>query len=82
MASMTIRNLDDRLKAKLRLRAASHDHSMEDEVRDILRAALSDPEPGGATLVDAIRARIAPLGGVDLDQPPREAIRNPPDFGS
>jgi plasmid stability protein len=81
MASMTIRNLDDRLKAKLRVRAASHGHSMEDEVRDILRAALSDPEPGGATLVDAIRARIAPLGGVDLDQPPREAIRNPPEFG-
>ncbi len=41
MASITIRNLDDALKRKLRLRAAHRNRSMEDEVRDILRTALS-----------------------------------------
>lgn len=39
MASITIRNLDDRLKARLHLRAAHHSRSMEDEARDILRTA-------------------------------------------
>jgi len=41
MASMTIRDIDDSLKARLRLRAAKHGRTMEDEARDILRAALS-----------------------------------------
>ncbi len=34
-----------------------------------------------ADLAAAIRARIAPLGGVDLEIPPREPMREPPDFG-
>jgi antitoxin FitA len=75
MASMTIRDIDDSLKARLRLRAAKHGRSMEDEARDILRAALSAQAPRGRTLVDSIRARIEPLGGVDLEIPPREPIR-------
>ncbi|MCA1968672.1 MAG: plasmid stability protein, partial [Rhizobium sp.] len=41
MASITIRNLDDGLKQRLRLRAATHGRSMEDEARDILRSTLS-----------------------------------------
>jgi plasmid stability protein len=41
---MTIRNLDDGLKKRLRIRAAAHGRSMEDEARDILRAALSTGE--------------------------------------
>jgi plasmid stability protein len=77
---MTIRNLDERLKARLRVRAAMHGRSMEDEARDILRVALALEPEGGQGLVDAIRARIAPLGGVDLESPPREAVRPPPDF--
>ena len=40
MATMTIRNLDDELKARLRLRAARHGQSMEEEARSILRSAL------------------------------------------
>jgi plasmid stability protein len=75
MASMTIRDIDDSLKARLRLRAAKHGRSMEDEARDILRAALSAQAPRGRTLVDSIRARIEPLGGVDLEIPSREPIR-------
>ena len=40
MASMTIRNLSDDIKQRLRIRAAEHGHSMEEEARTILRAAL------------------------------------------
>ncbi|MDP3288256.1 MAG: plasmid stabilization protein [Methyloversatilis sp.] len=82
MATMTIRNIDDRLEARLRTLAARSGRSIEDEARDILRAALSDvPEPR-TSLYEAIRARIEPFGGVELDLPPREAIRTPPDFSS
>lgn len=31
-------------------------------------------------LAEAIRARFAPLGGVELELPPREPMRDPPDF--
>jgi len=82
MATMTIRNIDDQLKARLRVQAAIHGRSMEDEARDILRAALSvEPARGGA-LVEAIRARIDPLGGIDLELPARELMREPPELGS
>ena len=80
MATMTIRNIDDRLKAKLRIQAASHGRSMEDEARDILRIALSAATPSGQSLVDAIRAKVVPLGGVELEIPPREEIRTPLDL--
>jgi plasmid stability protein len=82
MASMTIRNIDDQLKARLRVQAALHGRSMEDEARDILRAALSVEPSRGASLIAAIRARIAPLEGIELEQPVREAIRVPPEFHS
>jgi phosphopantothenoylcysteine decarboxylase/phosphopantothenate--cysteine ligase len=44
MASLTVRQLDDKLKTLLRLRAARHGRSVEDEVRTILRAA-AEAEP-------------------------------------
>lgn len=80
MASLTIRKLDDPLKARLRVQAAVHGRSMEEEARMILRAALSlEPvEPGN--LADAIQARFAPYGGVEFELPPREAMRDPPTF--
>ena len=82
MATMTIRNLDDDLKALLRLRAARHGHSMEEEVRSILRAALARrvEDDSGEALYSAIRARVEPLGGVELVLPEREPQRDPPDF--
>src|SRR5246500_491831 len=46
MASLTVRQLDDALKKRLRLRAARHGRSMEDEVRVILRQAAEQTEPG------------------------------------
>ncbi|MBK8070309.1 MAG: plasmid stabilization protein [Rhodanobacteraceae bacterium] len=77
MASMTIRNIDDRLKARLRVQAAQHGRSMEDEARDILRAALSAEPARTPSIVDAIRARIEPLGGVNLEIASREPSREP-----
>lgn len=80
MAAVTIRDIDDELKARLRVRAALHRRSMEEEARDILRTALSVEPDRGVSLYDAIRARVMPLGGVDLESLPREIIRTPPDF--
>ncbi|PTB19152.1 plasmid stabilization protein [Trinickia symbiotica] len=83
MASMTIRNIDEQLKSRLRVQAARHGHSMEDEARDILRAALSTEGEGSQNnLIESIRRRITPLGGVDLELPAREAIRDRLDFGA
>ena len=79
MASMTIRNLDEKLKALLRIQAAKHGRSMEDEARDILRSALSTT-PSRESLVKSIRRRMEPLGGVELQIAPRESIREPPGF--
>ena len=79
MASITIRNLDEALKVKLRVRAAQRNHSMEDEARDILRAVLAH-EPQTENLADAIRRLIEPLGGVELAEPPHGPIPEPPDF--
>jgi plasmid stability protein len=77
MASMTIRNLDEKLKARLRMQAAKHGRSMEDEARDILRSALSTGSARTATLAKSIRRRIEPLGGVELQIAPREPMREP-----
>ncbi len=80
MASITIRNLDDTLKSRLRIQAAVHGRSMEDEARDILRSALSREPARRGSLAASIRARFAPLGGVDLPSVAREPMRAPPSF--
>ena len=79
MASITIRNLDDEVKTKLRVRAATNGRSMEEEVRTILREVVGR-ESQPVNLAQAIRARVAPLGGVELDLPAREPMREPPEF--
>ena len=55
MASITIRNLDEAVKRKLRLRAAQRNRSMEDEARDILRAAVAEASAPPGNLADLIR---------------------------
>ena len=80
MASITIRNLNEPLKARLRVQAARHGRSMEDEARDILRTALNHEPAPPPNLAAAIRARFAPLGGIELPETPREKMREPPDF--
>ena len=78
MSTITIRNLPDDLKSRLRLAAAAHGHSMEEEVRAILRRVLTaKPAPSGG-LGDRIHSRFAKLGGVDLELPQRrERVRKP-----
>ena len=79
MASITIRNLDDGVKTRLRVRAASNGRSMEEEARVILREAV-DREAEPENLASFIRECFAPFGGVDIEMPPREPMREPPDF--
>ena len=77
MASITIRRLPENTKRRLRLRAARNGRSMEQEVREILQAALSRAEPQPIDLAEAIRRRFAPFGGVELEIPAREPIPEP-----
>lgn len=80
MATMTIHGLDDSIKARLRIQAAMHGRSMEDEARDILRIALSQQPVATPCLVTSIRPKIEAVGGIDLALPEREAIRDVVDF--
>ena len=79
MASITIRNLDDDVKSRLRVRAASKGRSMEQEVRLILRDAVGR-KPTSTSLAHIIRAHFGPSNGVDLELPTRVAGREPPSF--
>lgn len=78
MASITIRRLDDAVKARLRVRAAGHGRSMEQEAREILKAGLMSKPAPMLNLAELIRQYIDPLRGVELEIPPRDAIRRPP----
>jgi plasmid stability protein len=83
MASMTIRNLDDELKARLRVRAAQHGRSMEEEARVLLRDALAAPRSSArGNLADVALALFGPRHGVDLPVMPRAKARPVPDFGA
>lgn len=70
MAAVSIRDLDDSVKEKLRVRAARHGRSMEAEMRAILTAAVAD-DSTRTGLFDALADKFARLGGVDLDLPAR-----------
>lgn len=80
MASITVRNLDDDVKQRLRVRAAVNGRSMEAEAREILEAALAAEAGPTKGLGTAIHELFAPYGGVELDIPPREPMRDPPTF--
>lgn len=83
MASLTVRKIDEKVKAKLRVRAALRGHSMEEEVRDILSAAvIDDKQSQSEGLYTAIRRRMAEAGidGVELPEFDRGPMREPPTF--
>jgi antitoxin FitA len=79
MASLTIRNLDDSVKKRLRVRAAGNGRSLEAEVRAILsqnaHAPLSSPPKTGLDLFRGIREVVEKYGGVELEIPPRTPMR-------
>ncbi|MDP2713133.1 MAG: Arc family DNA-binding protein [Solirubrobacteraceae bacterium] len=70
MAAISVRNLEDDVKERLRVRAARNGRSMESEVRAILVAAVRDPDDSGG-LLQAILNRFGELGGATLDLPAR-----------
>ncbi|HEY1499394.1 MAG TPA: hypothetical protein VGF88_07440 [Acidobacteriaceae bacterium] len=83
MASITIRKLDDSLKARLRIRAAENGRSMEEEARVILERVIASPPSGKprGNMAERIRSLFEPVGGVELDIPPRGlSTRRIPDF--
>ena len=94
MTNLTIHDIDEDLEQSLKLRAAHNGRSVEDEVRHLLRQAVDaapqkplGTEHGSRTgrksnesLFDAIRRHIEPLGGVELEIPPRGFGREPPTF--
>lgn len=81
MPSITIRKLDAETKSRLRIRAAHHNRSMEEEARDILRSVLSEAPGASTDLAAAVRRRFEPLGGIELEIPPRQPMRAPPELG-
>ena len=81
MATLTIRQLDEKTKTRLRVRAAHHGRSMEEEAREILRSALTTPSSVKGNLAETIRQRFAAFGGVELKLPRRDAMRQAPRFG-
>ena len=72
MASITVRNLKDDVKARLQHRAALNGHSMEEEVRQILMVAVEQPALPSKGLGTAIHNLFKPLGGLELELPPRD----------
>ncbi|MCK6431911.1 MAG: plasmid stabilization protein [Burkholderiaceae bacterium] len=80
MGTLTIRKLEDPLKSRLRLRAAARNRSMEEEARQILRAALQETAAPAEDLGSRIRARFAALGDIQLALEPREPPNDPPLF--
>ena len=79
VASITIRNLDDEVETRLRVRAAENGRSMEEEARLILRDAVGR-KPSSRNLASIIRSHFGPSNGVDLELPARGPAREPPSF--
>jgi antitoxin FitA len=80
MAALTIRKLDQKTKTRLRVRAAHHGRSMEEEAREILRSALTTSSRTNGNLAEAIRRRFASFGGIEISLPKRDAVREAPGF--
>jgi len=71
---------DENTKTRLRVRAAHHGRSMEEEAREILRSALTASSPVKGNLAEAIQRRFAAFGGLEFELPRRDAIRQGPEF--
>lgn len=80
MPTLSIRRLDEKTKARLRMQAAENGRSMEEEAREILRTSLSVVESEQSSLAESIRKRFAAFHGVELKIPKRQEMRKPPRF--
>lgn len=81
MAAVSVRDLDDDVKERLRIRAAANGRSMEAEIRAILITAVNEPETSEG-LLSALADRFGALGGVELDLPPRATPARAAEFAS
>lgn len=70
MAALSVRDLDESVRERLRVRAARHGRSMEAEIRAILTDAVTPPTDSNG-LAQTLLARFGDLGGVELELPPR-----------
>jgi antitoxin FitA len=86
MGSLLIRDLDDAVKARLRIRAAENGHSMEAEARAIIaealdgQRALRDAEIARKGLGTYLHEKATEIGGFDLEIPPRTELAGQVDF--
>lgn len=78
MSSITIRNLDESVKNSLRIRAARHGWSMEQEVRQILQQVVAPEQVGQVSFAERIQTRFAGLQADSLPIPERQGVRTPP----
>lgn len=81
LAAISVRNLDDHVKERLRVRAARHGRSMESEIRAILVEAVREPDDD-AGLFQTMLDRFGEIGGVELELPPRTTPVRAVDFSS
>ena len=82
MSSITVRNLDESIKNHLRVRAARHGWSMEQEVRQILQQTVAPELAGQISFADRVNARFAGLNVQALPIPARRPARTPPAFNA
>ncbi len=80
MANLTIRGLDETIKATLRVEAAKQGLSMEEAARQILRRAVMGPGTEAGGLGTRVHELFRESGGVDLELPERSVARAAPDF--
>jgi plasmid stability protein len=79
MAVITVRNVDDGVKQRLRVLAAQHGRSMEAEVRAIILEAVGEEEEP-KDFFTRLHEALAEIGGVDLELPERNASIRIVDF--
>ena len=80
MSSLTVRNLDETIKNGLRIRAARHGWSMEQEVRQILRQSTAPEQDEAIGFAERINRRFSGLDAESLSLPARKPARIPPGF--
>ncbi len=73
MAAVSVRDLDESVRERLRIRAAQHGRSMEAEIRAILTDAVTPPVDQRG-LAPTLLARFGDLGGVELELPPHAEV--------
>ena len=80
MATLTVRNLDEAVKTRLRIQAAQHGWAMEEEVRRVLtQATMGSKSESSLAFGSRIHGRFKSLGGLaDLNLPARRSARPAP----